>query len=79
MATSFGSSRTFVSRSQTQYRKLKVLDEVTQGGRTFAGPTWTITKTEKVILVVDKLPYTRKRAARPAQEGSSEVKTFEQS
>jgi hypothetical protein len=51
-------------------QKVKVLDEVSQGGRTFAGSTWTITETEKVNLVVNQLPYRRYRAAGPAQEAS---------
>jgi hypothetical protein len=32
--------------------KVKVLDEVSQGGRTITGPSWTVTETIKVILVV---------------------------
>jgi hypothetical protein len=34
-------------------RKVKVLGEVSQGGRTIAGPPWTVTETITVILVVD--------------------------
>jgi tRNA G26 N,N-dimethylase Trm1 len=37
-------------------QKVKVLDEVSQGGRTFTGPMWTVTETEKVNLVVNQLP-----------------------
>jgi len=37
-------------------QKVKVLDEVSQGGRTFTGPMWTVTETDKVNLVVNQLP-----------------------
>ncbi len=46
---SSGQSSTALKQST---EKLKILDEVCQGGRTIAGPSWTVTETVKVDLVV---------------------------
>jgi hypothetical protein len=40
---------------------VKVLDEVSQGGRTIVGPSWTVTEIVEVILVLD----TRYRESEP--------------
>ncbi len=70
-----GSHRTSCRLLLNSVQKVKVLDEVSQGYRRFSGPVWTITETKlKVNLAVNQLHY--RRAARPAQEASSEVKTF---
>ncbi len=67
--------------------KVKVLNKVSQVGKTIAGPSWTIKETVEVILVVDtrfkrkvslvrytSYPTEENRADNPAQEVSSEVK-----
>ncbi len=75
-----GSHRTSCRLLLNSVQKVKVLDEVSQGYRRFAGPVCTITESKlKVNLAVNQLSYRRQRAAMPAQEASSEVKTFGQS
>jgi hypothetical protein len=53
VSTSFEEPPDFLSAAlKLSTEKVEVLDEVSQGGRTIAGPSWTITDTVKVILVV---------------------------
>jgi hypothetical protein len=62
VSNSFGEPPEFLSVAlKLSKEKVKVLDEVSQGGRTLAGPSWTITETVKVILVV----YTSYRESEP--------------
>jgi hypothetical protein len=46
MSTSFGEPLDLLSAAlKLRTEKVKVLDEVSQGGITIAGPPWTITET----------------------------------
>jgi hypothetical protein len=64
VSTSFREPLDFLSAAlKLSTEKVKVLDEVSQGGRTIAGPSWTVTETVKVIPVV----YTSYRESEPGR------------
>ncbi len=49
----YGNLSRIIILGQKCRRKVKVLGKVSQGGKTIAGPPWTVTETITVILVVD--------------------------